>query len=244
MYSPAVGDEVADEKLGLVVTVDGDRLELVSPGPHSLGRAGDVCMGPDDPELHRVCVHLVARSALWWVDNVGSRLPVHLEGPGAGGWVVVKPGAAAPLLGEETLLGVATGQRLHLVTLHQTDWPQPAGGPTPPGQPTQHPPPLRLNGEQRQLLAGLAEPRLRDGSRTPLQTNATLAHRLGWSRKKLDGKLDYLCHQLDGRGVPGMRGDVGTLAHRRREILVDYVLARNLITDADVSALPPNSEDI
>jgi hypothetical protein len=86
------------------------------------------------------------------------------------------------------------------------------------------------------MLALFAEPRLRDPGRTDpaLPTNLDVAHRLGWSLKKLDRKLDYLCSRLSDAGVRGLRGSRGGEAHDRRRLLVDHVVNVGLITANDL----------
>ncbi len=65
-----------------------------------------------------------------------------------------------------------------------------------------------------------------------------MCNRLGWSKKKFDGKLDYLCRRLDELGVPGLRGDIGALAKDRRTVLVDHALAHGTISQDDLAVLP------
>jgi hypothetical protein len=91
------------------------------------------------------------------------------------------------------------------------------------------------------MLALFAEQRLIDPAVQPFEppANAEVAHRLGWSLKKLDRKLDYLCARLSEAGVQGLRGARGGEAHDRRRRLVDHVIRTRLVTEAD---LPVNRE--
>ena len=97
-----------------------------------------------------------------------------------------------------------------------------------------------LNEEQTQLLAALAEQCILDStvSTSDLPANASVAHRLGWSAKKLDRKLDYLCARLSAEGVRGLRGEKGFEAIDRRSRLVEHVMSSGMISEADLANLP------
>ena len=99
---------------------------------------------------------------------------------------------------------------------------------------------VALNDEQRLLVVALAESRLRDSSADPadLPANASIAHRLGWSAKKLDRKLDYLCARLSSEGVRGLRGEKGFEAVDRRARLVDHAISSGMVTTNDLGSLP------
>ena len=99
---------------------------------------------------------------------------------------------------------------------------------------------VSLNAEQRLLVVALAESRLRDSSTDPadLPANASVAHRLGWSGKKLDRKLDYLCAKLSSEGVRGLRGEKGFEAVDRRARLVEHAISSGMIVADDLTLLP------
>jgi hypothetical protein len=61
-----------------------------------------------------------------------------------------------------------------------------------------------------------------------------MANRLGWSTKKFDRKLDYLCARLSEQGVRGLRGERGIEATARRLTLVDHAIRNGLVTSADL----------
>ena len=71
------------------------------------------------------------------------------------------------------------------------------------------------------------------------QALGQVAGRLGWSAKKLDRKLDYLCRRLTERGVRGLRGQPGDEAVDRRQRLVDHVVLAGLVTSLDLELLDP-----
>ena len=90
------------------------------------------------------------------------------------------------------------------------------------------------------MLAALAEKCILDSTvpTSDLPANASVAHRLGWSAKKLDRKLDYLSAKLSSEGVRGLRGEKGFEAIDRRSRLVEHVMSSGMITEADLSTLP------
>ena len=93
------------------------------------------------------------------------------------------------------------------------------------------------------LLVSLAEQRLRDpaADRTSVPSNAEIAHRLGWSTKKFDRKLDYICAKLTEHGVKGLRGGKGIEATTRRLNLVEHAVRNGLVTTADLVLLTDDS---
>ena len=90
------------------------------------------------------------------------------------------------------------------------------------------------------VLTALAERRLVDSTAdaNDLPSNASVAHRLGWSGKKLDRKPDYLCARLDSEGVRGLRGEKGGEAVDRRSRLVEHVIESGMIRQRDLELLP------
>ena len=98
---------------------------------------------------------------------------------------------------------------------------------------------VNLNPEQHQMLVVLAEKSLIDSTAptSDLPANAAVAHRLGWSAKKLDRKLDYLCARLASEGVRGLRGEKGFEAIDRRSRLVEHALSSGMVTAADLDLI-------
>lgn len=243
-----MGSEITDNsgpELTLTVDFCGE-VHSVAPG-HDLtfGRDGDLVVDSDNRHLHRLLGRFTMENGLWWLQNLGTGLAIEVldrSGPSA---LSVGPGAARPLAMSEGVVrftaGLTTYEMQFSTVLGRT-----ADSPREivySGQSTVQAPVLRLNDEQRLLLAALAEPRLRDPHDSQLPSNKDVRIRLGWSRKKLDGKLDYLCRRLDELGVRGLRGDLGSLATDRRDVLVDHVLATRMITGADLVRLEVQSGD-
>jgi hypothetical protein len=62
---------------------------------------------------------------------------------------------------------------------------------------------------------------------------------LGWTITKYNRKLDYLCRRLAEQGVEGMQGGSGAQASARRQLLVQHLAERGVITPSDLDLLPP-----
>ena len=68
-----------------------------------------------------------------------------------------------------------------------------------------------------------------------------VAARLGWTPTKFNRKLDNVCDKLTKLGVRGLHGDAARLATSRKARLVEYALATQLVTAADLALLPDAS---
>ncbi len=213
--------------------------------PHdglTFGRRAELVVDADNPYLHRNTGSFLWFEGGWWLRNDGTsiELVIHTEGDRR---VHLAPGAADPLVGPRGVVRFQAGIARYEVNFELEGAPQPE--PLPPRRPegaTETSPfgVVRLNAEQRLLLAALAERRLRDvggGAPVSLPANAEVAHDLGWSLRKLDRKLDYLCRRLSEQGVPGLRGQKGQEALDRRQRLVEHVLAVGMIDDRDLEGL-------
>jgi len=104
------------------------------------------------------------------------------------------------------------------------------------GQPTTRYGDVILTGDEKALIVELVRPFLRDPSAGPerLPGNEAVAATLGWSRTKLNRKLDYLCERLTRAGVRGLQGGRAQLATNRRWVLVQYALVARLVTPEDL----------
>ena len=100
---------------------------------------------------------------------------------------------------------------------------------------------LTLTRDQLLLVLVLAEPRLRAEGRGPtlLPSATEAADRLGWTVTKFNRKLDNVCGKLAGLGIRGLHGDATRLASNRRARLVEYAVGARIVTQADLTALPP-----
>ena len=70
-----------------------------------------------------------------------------------------------------------------------------------------------------------------------MPSNAEVANRLGWSTKKFDRKLDYICAKLTEHQVKGLRGGKGVEATTRRMNLVEHAIRNGLVMPRDLSLL-------
>lgn len=207
----------------------------------TFGRSGDIEIDEANQYMHRVVGSFFGKDNVWWVANTSRHAHLTLVAMG-GRHTKLPPDSVSALSESSGVVRFDAGP-----SSYELGW-------TRPGQEPLMPPTVDdedasdattqfgivpLNEEQRLLLVALSERRLLDTSADPadLPANAAIAHRLGWSTKKLDRKLDYLCARLSSEGVRGLRGEKGFEAVDRRARLVDHAVSSGLITDADLAAL-------
>jgi hypothetical protein len=218
----------------------GEAISVEPDASLSFGRSADLVVDADNQYLHRVLGCFVAQGDVWFLQNLGRHTPLRVVDRSGVSRVEIGPGDQHPLGFEEFVVLFQAGPTTYEI-----------GGALP------EPTPLELgevlptdtvefglvslNAEQRLLVAALAEPLLRDtpnwASRMP--GNKEVARRLGWTITKYNRKLDYLCRRLAELGVSGLQGGSGTLATGRRQVLVQHLVDRGLVTAADLEALPP-----
>ena len=221
--------------------------ELTVGQPESMvtfGRSGDIEIDEANQYMHRIVGTFFEQDSVWWLANKSRHGQLTLVGS-TGRVTRLPPDAVAALSEPAGLVRFEAGP-----TSYELGW-------TRPGQDALMPPTIEmadgvdadqttqfgvvaLNDEQRLLVVALAESRLRDSSADPadLPANASVAHRLGWSAKKLDRKLDYLCARLSSEGVRGLRGEKGFEAVDRRARLVDHAISSGMVTTNDLGSLP------
>lgn len=209
----------------------------------TFGRSGDIELDDANQYMHRIVGAFFFQDNVWWLANKSRH--GHLTLVASSGRLTRLPPEAVSALTEQTgLLRFDAGP-----STYELGW-------TLPGQAPLLPPMLDvydesedattqfgvvpLNDEQRLLLVALSERCLRDSSAstTDLPPNASVAHRLGWSAKKLDRKLDYLCARLAAEGVRGLRGEKGFEAIDRRSRLVEHVIGAGMVRTDDLELLP------
>ena len=229
-----------------------DELYTARPGDTlTFGREGDIVVDEANRFMHRQIGRFVDHHDLWWLVNDGRRVEL-TAWLGAGKTVVLPPGESVAL----TATGLvrfdagALSYELEYRLPDELELPGPPAEPErfevgPDGVRTAEFGVIPLNAEQRLLLVALCEPRLRDplAGRTSLPTNAEVAARLGWSTKKFDRKLDYLCAKLDEAGVRGVRGGRGVEATTRRANVAEHAVRNGLVERDDLrllDALPPH----
>ncbi len=213
----------------------------------TFGRSGDIEVDEANQYMHRIVGTFFDRDNVWWLTNNSKHGNLTLAGDG-GRLTRLPPGAVTALTEITGAVRFDAGP-----STYELGWTLPGQDPMMP--PTSHtgtgddfgasPDQTRqfgvvnLNHEQRQLLVALAEASLVDPTApsTDLPANAAVAHRLGWSAKKLDRKLDYLCARLATEGVRGLRGEKGFEAIDRRSRLVEHATSSGMISAEDLDII-------
>ena len=184
--------------------------------------------------LHRSTGRFVQRHGDWWLENLGTRIELTVTGTGNRWSAVLPPGTRTALATPRSTVRFSAGPARYELGV-VCDVP---AGPTPALvealETTVDPGSVALGPEHRALLAMLASRRLLgNDSARDLPTNQEVADQLGWTLKKVNRKIDWICAQFTAHGVAGLR-DPGMRANERRRHLVDHVLATGQITVADL----------
>lgn len=210
----------------------------------TFGRSGEIEIDEANQYMHRIVGTFFEQDSVWWLANKSRHGQLTLVGS-TGRVTRLPPDAVAALSEPSGLVRFEAGP-----TSYELGWARPGQDPLMPpmvevsddgdADLTTQFGVVSLNDEQRLLVVALAESRLRDSAADPadLPANASVAHRLGWSAKKLDRKLDYLCARLSSEGVRGLRGEKGFEAVDRRARLVDHAISSGMVTASDVAVLP------
>lgn len=222
-----------------------DELTIGEPGGLvSFGRTADITVDEANPYMHRIVGVFFHQDNVWWIANKSKHSLLTLVSKNGNLARLPSDGVAA-LTDGEGIVRFEAGP-----STYEIGWSLPASGsivpPSMGDQLVEDPEAthqfgvVEINDEQRLLLVALAEPHLRDTTArdTDIPSNASVAHRLGWSPKKLDRKLDYLCARLDGEGVRGLRGAKGGEAVDRRLRLVEHAISSGMVAADDLDLLP------
>lgn len=204
------------------------------------GRNGDLVLDDANPYMHRTVGTIARTGSVWVIQNVGRTTELTIT-TSSGKRTELPSGGTEALLDDTIDVQFSSGPSRYGFRIRMVEPPELPEPPTVSAQQTATTDfgVVSLNEEQRKMLTAFAEPRLREGpgTRTPVPANAAVAARLGWSAKKLDRKLDYLCRRLTERGVRGLRGQPGDEAVDRRQRLVDHVVLAGLVTSVDLQLL-------
>ena len=212
----------------------------------TFGRSGDIEIDEANQYMHRIVGTFFDKDNVWWLTNNSKHGNLTLAGDG-GRHTRLPPDAVTAITEVAGAVRFDSGP-----STYELGWTLPGQDPLMP--PTKVPdddgvelPPdattqfgiVSLNHEQRQLVAALSERSLLDPTvpTSDLPPNASVAHRLGWSTKKLDRKLDYLCARLASEGVRGLRGEKGFEAIDRRSRLVEHAMSSGMISAADLEII-------
>lgn len=217
----------------------GEWYELDEFDRFSFGRRADLELDTN-PLLHGVVGRFVHSEGFWWLFNEGPTLDLTVLDRQSDSQVIVAPDTAAPLTYREAALRVSAGRAHYELELCHDHVGSSRGlfsSSAEAARVADFGRPVSLNAEQRQLVAIMAESRLRNPlGPLILPTNAEAARRLGWSVTKLNRKLDHLCVKFDKLGVSGLRGSVSRLASDRRRRLVDHCLRSGLVCRDDLDS--------
>lgn len=203
-----------------------------------VGRESDLIID-DNPYLHRRFLKLYVDFGMWWLANTGKLLSATVSDPTGMVQAWLAPGAKLPLVFPELTVMFSAGPTTYEFTIRSdseyfnTSMSATAGF----GATTIEP--VALTQTQRLLLVALCENVLRRDSpgRGRLPSAAEVAARLGWPLTTYNRKLDNVCDKFDRLGVPGLRGERGKLATRRRDRLVEYAVASRTVGSEDLMLL-------
>ncbi len=216
----------------------------VQPGAEFIvGRAGDLIID-DNPYLHRQFLSMQHDGTMWWVHNIGSRIPARLSDVNRFTTSTLPPGGSLPLVFESMLITFHAGQTTYEIevsltsSVFQTVAPIPVdSGDTTMGE-------TRFTHSQLLAILALAEPILRRAGVGAWQIPSAVdaAARLGWTQTRFNRKLDNVCDKLDKAGVKGLHGGPGSQAHSRRAALVDWAVSSRLVTAEHLPGLDKEAE--
>jgi hypothetical protein len=235
----ADGDSMTNVGRGALELEFCGQLTDVTTDPFIIGRDGDFVVEAENRFLHRRFLSLSSQRGLWLLTNIGRALTATVSDVGGRLEAFLAPGAALPIVFDETRIRFAAGPTSYEFSLRlaePTFSPGPtehtAAGDTTVGR-------VALTPDQMRLVLALAEPALRGLGRSAwsIPASSEAAQRLGWTMTKFNRKLDNVCQKLAGQGVRGLHGKPGRLASNRRARLVEYALAIRLVTLDDLALL-------
>lgn len=226
----------------LVIEFLGEDHPVARGQTFSFGRSADLSID-DNRHLHRRLGQLEYADGLWWLHNVGSALTIEVVDRNSPSRLALAPGATMALVFEECALRFQAGSTSYEldvdVPLSPPDSADGADGDgrAADGTRTVTASELVFTPDQLRCILALAESRLIDPSIVDLPTNRSAAARLGWKLTKFNRKLDNVCTKMANAGVAGLHGDLGALAVKRRERLVEFALASHLVSLEDLTLL-------
>lgn len=231
----------------LIIEFLGEEYAVAESQTFGFGRSAELTVD-DNRHLHRRLGEFEHADGLWWLHNVGSALTIEVVDRNSPSRLTLAPGATMALVFEECALRFqagSTGYEL-CVDVPLTP-PESVRGDGPndvtndemssEGTRTVTATELVFTPDQLRCVLALAERRLLDPSSVELPTNRSAASRLGWKLTKFNRKLDNVCTKMASAGVAGVHGDLGALAVKRRERLVEFAVASHLVTLGDLSLL-------
>jgi hypothetical protein len=220
---------------------------------HVVDEGGELRFGRDaqleidtNPYLHRVLGRFVDRSGHWWLDNLGTAIPLHLQDLGGPTSALLAPGTGMAIGFAEFRVSFTAGPSRYELEGAVEELELDLDLRPPPGAPrTLEWGVVELTDDQRLVLVAMCEASLRRPHGAPCEPppNRACASRLGWSLPKFTRKLDHLCLKFARVGVGGVHGDYGLTASNRRRLVVEHSLSANLVTSADLHLLARPAPD-
>lgn len=218
---------------GLWVVFIDEEVELAPGDSIAFGRTADLVIDADNPFLHRTAGRITSVLGGWTLENLGSKVPISAIG-NSGSRIQLVPGASSTVHESGRVVFQAARSRYEVVVeFGRTQQAKKVLGATS-GDSTVDWGTVPLNIEQRTMLAAMAEARLLEG-RSTVPSNKDVARRLGWTVKKIERKIDYLCRRLSEKGVHGLVGTLGSDASDRRIRLIEHLVATGSITVEDLA---------
>jgi hypothetical protein len=214
---------------------------------HVVEEGGELRFGRDaqleidtNPYLHRVLGRFVDRSGHWWLDNLGSAIPLHLQDLSGPTSALLAPGTGMAIGFAEFRVSFTAGPSRYELDGAVEELELDLDLRPPPGAPrTLEWGVVELTDDQRLVLVAMCEASLRRPHGAPCEPppNRACAARLGWSLPKFTRKLDHLCLKFARAGIEGVHGDYGDSAANRRRRLVEHSLATRLVSPEDLHLL-------
>jgi hypothetical protein len=227
---------------GLVVDFCGEETRLLDGETLTFGRTADLFID-DNPYLHRRLGLIDCRQGIWWLRNVGSRIPLTVKDLTSRSKMTLAPGREMALTFPQAAVQFGAGKSNYELELIFESGEVEDVDLEDDGSETISMADLPLTADQRRLIVVLAEPNLRSGDATiELPTNKAAAQRLGWTITRFNRKLDNVCERLAKAGVSGLRGQVGVMASDRRTRLVEHSIESGLVTIDDLTLLEQQSD--
>ncbi|KAA0234067.1 MAG: hypothetical protein JJLCMIEE_00944 [Acidimicrobiales bacterium] len=210
----------------------------------TFGRMADLVID-DNRYLHRHLGRFVFHDDMWWLENLGSAIPIKVVNSETASSVTVNSGDKIPLTFPHASIRFNAGPAAYELTtwieglgLGVATDDADAGIEALDAEQTVSYGEVPLTDEQRLLIVALCEQRLRDpGFPELLPTNRELAERLGWSVKKFNRKLDNVCDKLRRAGVSNLHGGSAGSAYDRRRVLIAHAIVTQLVTGDDLELL-------
>jgi hypothetical protein len=224
---------------GLRVEFCGEWHEVPPGAEFFVGRGESDLVIDDNPYLHRRFLRLSSDRGIWWLTNTGNLLSATVTAADGLVQAWLSPGAALPIVFPRITVVFTAGPTTYDFSIHSDDdyYSAVVGAGLTIGSTTIDP--VALTPSQRLLVIALCEHMLRRDrpGRVEVPTNAEVAARLGWPITTYNRKLDYVCEKLDKLGVPGLRGEKGRLASKRRDRLVEYAMTSRMVSPEDLALL-------